>query len=192
MGCVVSDRRSKETMRDIYLTPNTTVRADSDVPYPVYMDDLTSEQKHLVSSTWQIVSDDIARVGVITFMRLFEKHPELQDLFVPFRGLSSDELRSNVRLREHGLRVMGTIEKGIARLYKPGKLYNMLFDLGSKHRMFDTKVEHFELIGPVLLQTIKPTIGEKWTPEVESAWLKFFWMIATVMTEGMTDVPHNS
>ncbi|XP_060070622.1 uncharacterized protein LOC132550546 [Ylistrum balloti] len=191
MGCIVSDRNrlSKDTLRDIYLT---TVRTDSDIPYPVYMDDFTLEQKHLVSSTWQIVSDDIARVGVITFMRLFEKHPDLQDLFVPFRGLNSDELRSNVRLREHGLRVMGTIEKGIARLHKPGNLYNMLYDLGNKHKMFDTKVEHFELIGPVLLHTIKPTIGEKWTPEVETAWLKFFWMIATIMTEGMTDSLHNS
>ncbi|XP_021340143.1 hemoglobin-2-like, partial [Mizuhopecten yessoensis] len=123
---------------------------------------------------------------------LFEKHPDLQDLFVPFRGLKSDELRNSDRLREHGLRVMGTIEKAIARQHKPGKLYNMLYDLGSKHRMFDTKVEHFEFLGPVLLHSIKPAIGEKWTPEVENAWLKFFWMIATVMTEGMTDALQDS
>ena len=69
----------------------------------------------------------------------------MQDLFVPFRGLNSEELRQNVGLREHGLRVMGTIEKCITRIDKPEKLTSMLEVLGEKHIVFDTKIEYFDV-----------------------------------------------
>lgn len=77
--------------------------------------------------------------------RLFEKFPDVQDLFVPFRGLNSEELRQNVGLREHGMRVMGTIEKCITRIEQPDKLTSMLESLGEKHVVFDTKIEYFDV-----------------------------------------------
>lgn len=69
---------------------------------------------------------------------------------MPFRGLSSDELRTNIKLREHGLRVMGTIEKCIARLDKPEKLETLMSDLGQKHIIFDTKIQYFDVSFTIL------------------------------------------
>lgn len=69
----------------------------------------------------------------------------MQDLFVPFRGLSLEELKNSKRLREHGLRVMGTVEKCIARLDKPEKLEQIVHELGQKHITFDTKVEYIDV-----------------------------------------------
>ena len=88
---------------------------------------------------------DISPFLLFCCNRLFEKFPDVQDLFVPFRGLNSEELRQNVGLREHGLRVMGTIEKCITRIDKPEKLISMLEVLGEKHIVFDTKIEYFDV-----------------------------------------------
>lgn len=84
-------------------------------------------------------------ITTLSYDRLFEKFPDVQDLFVPFRGLNSEELRQNVGLREHGLRVMGTIEKCVTRIDQPDKLTSMLEILGEKHVVFDTKIEYFDV-----------------------------------------------
>ena len=69
----------------------------------------------------------------------------MQDIFVPFRGLSAAELQHNVKLREHGLRVMGTLEKCIARLDRTDKLEGLMADLGRKHIIFDTRIQYFDV-----------------------------------------------
>lgn len=72
-------------------------------------------------------------------------HPDVQDLFLPFRGMTQEDLKSSARLREHGLRVMGTVEKCLARLDDPQKLEEMLHELGQKHVMFNTKVDYIDV-----------------------------------------------
>ena len=69
----------------------------------------------------------------------------MQDLFVPFRGLSATELQHNIKLREHGLREMGTLEKCIARLDRTDKLEGLMADLGRKHIIFDTQIQYFDV-----------------------------------------------
>ncbi|XP_063425496.1 cytoglobin-2-like [Mytilus trossulus] len=146
---------------------------------------INDHQKQLLRETWSVVKEDIAKVGVVTFMRLFDKFPDVQDLFVPFRGLSSDELRTNIKLREHGLRVMGTIEKCIARLDKPEKLETLMSDLGQKHIIFDTKIQYFDLIIPQLLHALEPILGDQWTPDVEDTWSDFLKYITALMKQAM-------
>ena len=64
---------------------------------------------------------------------------------MPFRGLSAAELQHNIKLREHGLRVMGTLEKCIARLDRTDKLEGLMADLGRKHIIFDTQIQYFDV-----------------------------------------------
>ncbi|XP_014768482.1 uncharacterized protein LOC106867928 [Octopus bimaculoides] len=142
-------------------------------------------QKQLIRKSWKIIQADIAKVGVITFLRLFEKYPDVQDIFIPFKGQSLEDLSNNDRMREHGLQVMRTVEKAIARLDQPAKLESMLFELGQKHVMFDTKVDYMDLIGPQFILAVKPTMKDKWTIETEEAWSDFFKYITSIMKEAM-------
>ncbi|ESO94142.1 hypothetical protein LOTGIDRAFT_118731 [Lottia gigantea] len=139
----------------------------------------------LVRETWNIAREDIARVGVVAFLSLFEKYPETQNIFLPFRGLTVDELQHSARLREHGLRVMLTVEKCIARLDKPEKLQDLLHDLGQKHVEFNTKVDYIDMVGPQFIQAIRPVVKSDWTPEVEDAWEDFFKLLIYFMKEAM-------
>lgn len=64
MGCLFSREKTTDS-REV-------VRVDSERrPYCNGMTstEFTEEQKHLVKTTWNIVREDISKVGVITFLR---------------------------------------------------------------------------------------------------------------------------
>ena len=69
----------------------------------------------------------------------------MQQLFVHFRGLSAEELRNNKTLRDHGLRVLNTLDKCISRVDELDRLEKLLFELGQKHVMYNIKVEYLNV-----------------------------------------------
>ena len=77
--------------------------------------------------------------------RLFEKYPDMQQIFIPFRGLTAEELRNCDKLRQHGLRVMGTVDKCVARIDKLEKLEKLLHELGNKHVVFNIKTDYLDV-----------------------------------------------
>ena len=79
------------------------------------------------------------------YCRLFEAHPDVQDVFMPFKGLTKDDLQHSNQLRSHALRVMGTVEKCLARIDEPKKLEQVLSDLGSRHVMYNAKVDYIDV-----------------------------------------------
>ncbi|XP_045187995.1 cytoglobin-1-like isoform X2 [Mercenaria mercenaria] len=119
------------------------------------------------------------------FMRLFEKYPDVQQLFVHFRGLSPDELQNNMKLRDHGLRVLNTLDKCITRIDETERLEKLLLELGQKHVIYKIKVEYLYLLVPQLQQALMPVLGDSWTYLVESAWSAFLRYIIHIMAEGM-------
>ncbi len=77
--------------------------------------------------------------------RLFESRPEAKQLFVPFRHLSSEDMKHSTLLRAHALRVMGTVEKCLARIEEPEKLDELLHTLGRKHSSYNVKSEFVDV-----------------------------------------------
>ncbi|MBN3310000.1 CYGB1 protein, partial [Amia calva] len=66
---------------------------------------LTDSQKDLIRESWTILHQDIARVGIIMFIRLFETHPECKDVFFIFREIDDlQDLKMSKELQDHGLR----------------------------------------------------------------------------------------
>ena len=81
----------------------------------------------------------------VLYVRLFETHPDVQDVFMPFKGGSVDDLKHSSQLKAHALRVMGTVEKCLGRIKEPTKLQQMLHDLGSRHVMYTAKVDYIDV-----------------------------------------------
>ncbi|XP_046381363.1 non-symbiotic hemoglobin 1-like [Haliotis rufescens] len=147
--------------------------------------EFTERQKEIVLDTWQIIQKDIARVGVVMFMRLFETHPDVQEVFMPFKGKSKEDLSHSAQLKAHALRVMGTVEKCLARINEPKKMEELLHDLGAKHVMYNARVDYIDLIGPQFLWAIQPAMKDSWTPEIEQAWSDLFKLISHIIKEAM-------
>ena len=77
--------------------------------------------------------------------RLFDNHPEVQDAFLPFKQLSKADMEQSAVLRSHALRVMGTVDKCVARLEKPDKLKEVMKELGKRHVNYNAKEEYIEV-----------------------------------------------
>ncbi|XP_042206135.1 leghemoglobin 49-like, partial [Homarus americanus] len=117
--------------------------------------------------------------------RLFETHPDVQEVFTPFRGLPMEEVQQSKELRSHALRVMGFVEKAVRRLDQPEKLVPLIQECGRNHCHYGAQVQHIELVGPQFLQAIKPALEDQWTEEVEVAWGLLMMNIAYVMKTAM-------
>ncbi|CAG5130126.1 unnamed protein product [Candidula unifasciata] len=145
---------------------------------------LSAECQVTVQQTWDIIKRDIERVGVVMFMGLLED-PEIRGSFRSFRDKTMEELKASAVLRSHVLRVMGAVEKVVARLDNEEKLVTLLHELGQRHLVYSVRPEFLDLIGPEYNNAIKPPLGDKWTPEVEQAWDDLFRYITHVMRETM-------
>ncbi|XP_067009721.1 neuroglobin [Anabrus simplex] len=149
--------------------------------------ELSDQQKVLLRETWKELEDNIAKVGVITFISLFETHPDVQAVFMPFSGLPLDDLKQSKQLKAHALRVMAFVQKAVARLHEPEKLQNLLQELGKKHHHYGAKQQYVDLIGPQFIQAIQPSLEDRWTPELQQAWAQLFHYIAFFMKASMEE-----
>uniref|UniRef100_A0A0B6Z8Y6 Globin n=1 Tax=Arion vulgaris TaxID=1028688 RepID=A0A0B6Z8Y6_9EUPU len=145
---------------------------------------LSAECQEIVLQSWEIIKRDIEKVGVVMFMGLLED-PEVRSSFMSFRDKTVEELKASTALRSHVLRVMGAVEKVIARLDNEEKIVNLLHDLGQRHMVYNARPEFLDLVGPQFNNAIQPALGDKWTPEVEQAWADLFRYITHVMKETM-------
>ena len=69
--------------------------------------------------------------------------------------MSKEDLQYSNQLRTHALRVMGTVEKCLSRIDDQKKIQEMLQDLGSKHVMYNAKVDYID-VSEILLCVLYP------------------------------------
>uniref|UniRef100_A0A1B6EFS4 Globin domain-containing protein n=1 Tax=Clastoptera arizonana TaxID=38151 RepID=A0A1B6EFS4_9HEMI len=173
---------AKPSRQNTLIEEETTDDASGAIPEP---SPLTEGQKQILNDTWKVLEEDIAKVGVITFISLFETHPDVQQVFLPFSGIELEDLKHSKQLRAHALRVMAFVQKAVARLEEPEKLEALLRELGKKHYSYGAKAKYIDLIGPQFIQAIKPSLEEKWSDEVHDAWASLFFYMGCIMKQSM-------
>ncbi|KAM3829948.1 neuroglobin-like [Vipera latastei] len=146
---------------------------------------LSQAQKERIRESWNILHKNIARVGIIVFIGLFETHPECKDVFFLFRDVDDlQQLKMSKELQAHGLRVMSFIEKSVARLDQEPKLEALAFELGKNHFHYKAPPNYYEYIGIQFIQAVRPILKDDWTLEVEKAWQGLFRYLVAVMHRG--------
>ncbi|KAL7873453.1 hypothetical protein AOLI_G00125240 [Acnodon oligacanthus] len=148
-------------------------------------DHLTEEHIGMIKESWKVIQEDIAKVGIIMFVRLFETHPECKDVFFLFRDVEDlERLRTSKELRAHGLRVMSFIEKSVARLDQLERLDMLAVELGKSHYRYNAPPKYYGYVGTEFICAVRPILKEKWTPELEKAWKTLFQYITRLMRQG--------
>jgi len=79
------------------------------------------------------------------FFRLFKTHPNIQDTFPSFKGVSLDELMNSRSLYLHANRVMAVVENAISALDDADEVIKSLTNLGKKHQPWSLTQEHFRV-----------------------------------------------
>ncbi|KAG8238363.1 hypothetical protein J437_LFUL018322 [Ladona fulva] len=82
-------------------------------------------------------------------------------------------------------RVMAFVQKAVARLYEPEKLDLLLRELGKKHYSYGAKQQYIDYIAPQFIQAIKPSLEDRWTGELQDAWIALFNYMGVIMKAAM-------
>ncbi|XP_064781752.1 neuroglobin-like [Oncorhynchus masou masou] len=177
MGCAISG-----------LVPKQVGDVIDDVPIV----QLTDEHREIIKETWKVIQENIAKVGIIMFVGLFETHPECKDVFFLFRDVEDlERLRNNKELQTHGLRIMHFIEKSVARLNQMERLDQLILDLGKSHYRYNSPPKYYMYVGAEFIRAVQPILKDNWTSEVEEAWKTLFLYITSIMKQGYVEEEKN-
>jgi len=199
-----------EHMRDLGLPPGHIVKlkkrlrskncesqAVSKVPTSMRQPDCTTNQMTTVQMSWVLVKDmgtDV--VGEIFYKKFFKAEPESKALF-PLRvraryrdwasGIDEDEddLDNSPALRKLWAKVIDAVGSAVAGLQDVGKLVPMLQKLGMRHVNYGMKVEYFRVAEKILIEVLKEGLADKFTPEIEQAWVMVYSFMSATMIAGL-------
>ncbi|XP_013384339.1 non-symbiotic hemoglobin [Lingula anatina] len=142
--------------------------SEADVPF------VNEDQKKIIVKTWNIIKEDIAKVGVITFTKLFETHPDVKEAFLHLKDMSQEELEYSDILKRHTLRVMQSVDKAVSRIHKPVMIHNVFLELGERHIDYHAEPRIVDLMVVQFIEALHSRLpAEHWNEETEQAWQQF-------------------
>jgi len=143
---------------------------------------INDEEKEILRSIWKVIVKDISSIGVVTFLKMFETHPETLSSFV--KGVYSiKELEMNEwyqeNLKTHAIRVMGIVEKVMHRLDEELRAAQILIGRGFWHNQRGVQRNMLEKMGKSFVLALQSKLEEdgSWNPSIEKAWLSMFRFI---------------
>ncbi|UTH73399.1 globin family protein [Chromobacterium sp. IIBBL 290-4] len=132
---------------------------------------LTPAQIRLVQESFAKVEPIADQAAQLFYDKLFEYAPDLQTLF------QNDMARQRQML-------MSTLKLAIAGLNDLDLIAPVLAKLAIKHVDYGVQPGDYTPVGNALLWTLKQGLGaENWTPELRTAWVDTFRLVATTMKQ---------
>lgn len=132
------------------------------------MDSITI--RHLRESVALLPMGDLGPVHEF-YSRLFELAPEVRPLFKIEIGLQAKKLSD-------------TLAWVIANLEHPDELCREMRALGARHRGYGVKVDQYAPLGSALIWMFQHSLGDRFTPEMEQAWLETYAFLSLEAERG--------
>jgi hemoglobin-like flavoprotein len=136
---------------------------------------LTIHDVALVRASYALVSPIRDAVADLFYDRLFVIAPELRALFPE-------------NLAEQKRKLMTMIGTAVGGLDDVAKLVPTVRALGARHAGYGVTMGHYALVGEALLWTLQQGLGDKFTTDVKSAWIKVYGILAMTMEAGAAEV----
>ena len=115
---------------------------------------------HLRGSVSLLPMEDLGPVQEF-YRRLFELAPETQPMFTREMTLQAKKFSD-------------MLAWVVAHLEKPEELGRELRELGARHRGYGVKADQYAPVGSALIWMFQHALGERFTPEMEEAWLEAY------------------
>lgn len=129
---------------------------------------ITPEEKALLADSLDRLRAEHDRFSTHFYDALFARDPGLRDMF-------RDDLAGQ------GMKFFSTLREVTAHIADADGDTARLEELGSYHGNLGVSAEHFAPMEDALIDTLRHTLGDEFTPELESAWRKAYAKIAMVM-----------
>ncbi|XP_055390357.1 neuroglobin-like [Condylostylus longicornis] len=166
MGCelskIGSNNKDDKNIEDEKLSePPAPAAPDPRLP-------LTAKQKYNLLASWRGISRATQLTGINMFVKLFEEHSYLLEIF-KFKELRTrEEQARSEELAEHANKVMSTLDEGIRGLDDLDTFFIYLHQIGSSHRRIQGfKSEYFWKVEKPFLSAVENTLGDRYTANVE-------------------------
>ncbi len=131
---------------------------------------MTPEQVKLVQESFKLVAPIADTAADIFYDRLFATAPQVRAMFPQ-------------DMKDQKKKLMQMIGTAVANLHQVDKIADAVAKLGARHVKYGVKDEHYDIVGAALLFTLKQGLGDKFTPDIESAWTATYGLLAGVMKD---------
>lgn len=128
----------------------------------------------LVQRSFEKLAPIADKVAVTFYARLFDTHPELRPFFAP-------DIRPQLAKMIMVLNVL------INNLNTPGVLLPVVRNLADRHKGYGVSDADFLGFGLALNWTLRCTLHEDFTADVERAWNQAFDMLSIAMKQMMSE-----
>jgi len=112
-------------------------------------------------------------IGERFYETLFEQHPELHNLF--------NEANQKRGIQQRAL--VDSVYKAGIHIDELESLGPMITHVAEKHRALGVQPEHYEVVGTILLQTVRDVLGTNVTDDVLESWGKAYAVISAQFIE---------
>ena len=129
----------------------------------------------MVRDSFRDVERQAHIAALIFYRRLFSLDPSLRRLFQNDIETQADKL-------------MAKLSQSIDLLDQPTRLLPLLRQLGQQHAGYGVETAHYDVVGKALLGMLEDVIGNAFTPEVRTAWIHVYTVMATTMQRGASPV----
>ena len=128
----------------------------------------------LIHRSFALVEDCADEVAGHFFALVFLENPALRDMFPPMMNAQRD-------------RLLTALVKVVHQCHEPLALVDYLQQLGRDHRKFGVRPEHYDTFGRCLIAAMKRFARPGWTPEMDTAWVTAFQLVAGTMISAAQD-----
>ena len=135
---------------------------------------MTPEQIAIVEATLEQARDDLELLAEDFYRRLFESEPRLRPLF------TADPAEQRLRFGEQ-------LDAIVHMIRDCEEFLSCAEDLGRRHGTYGVQPRHYALARPALMAALAAALGQRWTEDVEAAWLRAYDLVAEAMIAGAPD-----
>lgn len=136
---------------------------------------LTARDVMLVRTSFSLVVPIQDTVSSLFYGRLFAIAPNLRRLF-------SEDITDQKR------KLMAVLSSCVGRLHDFPALAPVVRELGARHVGYGAKREHYASVAQALLWALEKGLGDLFTFEVRSAWIKVYDLLAAAMQAGAEEI----
>ena len=122
----------------------------------------------LLKGSFELLQSDFDRFSTYFYDALFLRAPELRQLF-------RDDLAGQ------SMKFMTTLREVILNIQDSDSEAKRLTELGGYHASLGVIAENFEPMEEALVDTLRHTLGDGFTPELEKAWREAYAKISSTM-----------
>ncbi|MFK8008381.1 MAG: pentapeptide repeat-containing protein [Saprospiraceae bacterium] len=131
---------------------------------------LTEDEIALVQGSVKNIRASMEEFTTDFYRELFNVNPMVERLFI-----------SNIKSQV--IKFAQVFELLVTSLNDIEKLLPALKSLGKRHNNYGVEEYHYQIVGATLITTLKKSLGQHFTPEVEGAWLKTYGLVTMVMVD---------